>query len=77
MADGAILWRLHSPKREQSYATVLPGGPPYTLAFFVGGQLDRAENYDTLDLALFRAEDIKRTLLDEGWTEQGGAGVPQ
>jgi hypothetical protein len=67
--DNAILWRLRSPKREESYATVLPGGPPYTLAFFVDHQMDRAENYDTLDLALFRAEDVKRTLIEEGWRE--------
>ena len=68
-ADSAILWRLRSPRHEQSYATVLPGGPPYTLAFLVDHQLDRAENYDTLDLALFRAKDVKRTLMEEGWRE--------
>jgi len=27
------------------------------------------ENYDTLDLAVFRAEDVKRTLIEDGWTE--------
>ena len=32
-------------------------------------QLDRVENFDTLDLAVFRAEDVKRTLVEEGWTE--------
>jgi hypothetical protein len=67
--DGAVLWRLRSPKREHAHASVLPGGPPFTLAFFVDHQLDRVENYDTLDLALFRADDVKRTLLEEGWTE--------
>ena len=67
--DGAVLWRLQSPKHEHAHARVLPGGPPFTLAFFVDHQLDRVENYDTLDVALFRAEDVKRTLLEEGWTE--------
>ena len=38
-------------RREAAHAAILPGGPPFTLAFFVGGQLDRVENYDTLDLA--------------------------
>jgi hypothetical protein len=32
--------------------------------------MDRVENYDTMDLAVFRAEDIKRTLMDEGWKEE-------
>jgi hypothetical protein len=49
---------------------ILPGGPPHTLAFFVNETLDRAENYDTIDLALFRAEDVKRTLLTDGWIEE-------
>ena len=31
--------------------------------------MDRVENYDTMDLALFRADEIKRTLLAEDWKE--------
>jgi len=65
----AILWRLRSPRREPAHAAVLPGGPPFTLAFFVAHQLDRVENYDTLDLAVFRAEDVKRALVGDGWVE--------
>jgi hypothetical protein len=38
--------------------------------FFVGGQLDRVENYDTLELALFRAEDVKRGLRQDGWADE-------
>ncbi|MGE0461713.1 MAG: hypothetical protein AB7Q16_10125 [Vicinamibacterales bacterium] len=68
-APDTVLWRLRSPRREPAHATILPGGPPFTLAFFVGGQLDRVENYDTLDLAVFRADEVKRSLLEEGWTE--------
>ena len=30
---------------------------------------DRAENYDSLDLAVARAEDIKGVLLRDGWLE--------
>ncbi len=33
-------------------------------------QLDRVENYDTVDLAVFRADDVKRTLVEEGWVEE-------
>lgn len=65
-----ILWRLRSPRREPAHAAVLPGGPPFTLAFFVSHQLDRVENYDTLELAMFRAEDVKRTLVEDGWGEE-------
>jgi hypothetical protein len=65
-----VLWRLATPRGEAAHAAVLPGGPPFTLAFFVAGQLDRVENYDTLDLAVFRAEDVKRTLIGDGWREE-------
>lgn len=65
-----ILWRMRTPRGEAAHASILPGGPPFTLAFFVAGQLDRVENYDTLDLAVFRAEDVKRSLLADGWSEE-------
>ena len=65
-----ILWRMFNDKREHSRAVILPGGPPHTVAFFVNNTMDRVENYDTMDLAIFRAEDIKRTLIEEGWREE-------
>lgn len=68
-SETTVLWRLRTPRHESANAAILPGGPPFTLAFFVAGQLDRAENYDTLDLAVFRAEDVKRSLVAEGWSE--------
>jgi hypothetical protein len=67
--ETTVLWRMRTPRREAAHAAILPGGPPFTLAFFVAGQLDRVENYETLDLAVFRAEDVKRSLAAEGWTE--------
>jgi hypothetical protein len=69
-SESTVLWRLRTPRREAAHAAVLPGGPPFTLAFFVAGQLDRVENFETLDLAVFRAEDVKRSLLGEGWREE-------
>ena len=69
-AETTVLWRLRTPRREPAHAAILPGGPPFTLAFFVAGQLDRVENYDSLDLALFRADDVKTALLGEGWAEE-------
>jgi hypothetical protein len=72
-AGSTVLWRLYrasgAAKGERSHALILPGGPPFTLAFFVNDEMDRAENYDTMDLALFRADDIKRSLLADGWKE--------
>lgn len=47
---------------------LLPGERP-TITFFVDEVLDRAENYDTEALALFRADDVKQKLLSEGWRE--------
>ena len=71
--DGAagqtVLWRLYNNRREHSRAVILPGGPPHTVAFFVNDTMDRVENYETMELALFRAEVIKRTLIGDGWKD--------
>ena len=67
-----MLWRLFRPtSREHVRAVILPGGPPFTIAFFANAAMDRAENYDAMDLALFRADEIKRSLLADGWKEDG------
>ncbi len=50
-------------------AIILPGGPPYTLALFTNDQMDRVENYDTMDVAIFRSDEIKRSLVEDGWWE--------
>ena len=65
-----VLWRLFKKGEPHARAVVLPGGPPYTLAFFADDQMDRAENYDEMPLAVFRADEIKRSLLDDGWNEE-------
>jgi hypothetical protein len=31
--------------------------------------MDRAENYDSLDIAMARAEEIRGVLLRDGWLE--------
>ena len=73
-ADGStVLWRLYRAsglsKGDRSHAVVLPGGPPFTLALFANNEMERVENYDTMDLAMFRADEIKRTLLQDDWKE--------
>jgi hypothetical protein len=71
--DGAaatVLWRLFNPAtRDRSRAVILPGGPPFTLTFFANDDMDRVENYDTMELALFRADEIKRSLAADGFRE--------
>lgn len=76
-AAPTVLWRLFkSPGHrslgeggEHARAVILPGGPPYTLAFFANESMDRVENHDTMDLALFRADEIRRSLEGDGWVD--------
>ena len=72
-AGSTVLWRLYRAdgpaKGDRSHAVILPGGPPITLAFFANDAMDRVENYETMELALFRADEIKRALLTEDWKE--------
>lgn len=74
-AAPTILWRLFKSAgslgkgAEHARAVILPGGPPCTLAFFANEALDRVENYETMDLALFRADEVRRSLEDEGWAD--------
>ena len=71
-AGSTVLWRLFrkgATKTDRSHAVILPGGPPHTLAFFANDEMDHVENYETMDLALFRADEIRGTLVAEGWKE--------
>lgn len=65
-----VLWRLWRGQGAQARAVLLPGTPRNTLTVFVDDVMDRAENFDSLDLALFRAEDLRTTLLADGWREE-------
>ena len=65
-----VLWRMFRTGRDHARAVLLPGGPPFILAFFANEQMDRAEHYDTVELAVFRAEEIKRSLAADGWVDE-------
>ena len=52
-----------------AHATIFPGPTQTTFTWFFDGVMDRAENYDTLDLALARADQIKGILVEDGWKE--------
>jgi hypothetical protein len=63
------LWRLWHGNGAESRAVLIPGDPQSTVAVFVNDVMDRAENFDTLDLALFRADDLRAALLADGWRD--------
>jgi len=69
-AAPTVLWRMFRTGKDNVRAVILPGGPPYTLAFFANDRMDRAENYEAMDLAMFRADEIKRSLAGDGWQEE-------
>ena len=66
-SDPAVLWRLIRGAAT-AHATIFPGPGQTTLTWFFDGVMDRAENYDTPDLALARADEIRGILLRDGWT---------
>lgn len=70
LSSPTVLWRLSGPSGALARAVVIPGDPQSTLTVFVNDVMDRAENFDELDVALFRADDIKIALLGDGWREE-------
>jgi hypothetical protein len=46
-----------------------PGIGHVTLTWYFDGQMDRAESYDSMELALARAEHIHGILLRDGWKD--------
>lgn len=69
-AEPTVLWRLFKKAAGHARAVILPGGPPYTLAFFSNDEMDRVENFDAVEIALFRADEIKQSLTADGWHEE-------
>jgi len=39
------------------------------VTWFFDGEMDRAENYDTLELAMARSDHIRSILVKDGWKE--------
>jgi hypothetical protein len=71
--DPTVLWRL-TRGRSTAHATIFPGSDETTITWFFDGVMDRAEKYDSLDLALARAEDVRGVLLRDGWKESDSRG---
>lgn len=70
ISSPTVLWRLWSALGEHARAVIIPGDPHTTLTIFVNDVMDRAENFEGVDVALFRADDIKISLLGDGWREE-------
>jgi hypothetical protein len=64
--DPTVLWRL---KRDDAtaHATIFPGDAQTTITWFFNDVMDRAENYESVELALARADQIRGVLLRDGW----------
>jgi hypothetical protein len=54
--------------KNTAHATIFPGGTQTTITWFFDDVMDRAENYESLDLAMARADQIRGVLLADGWT---------
>jgi hypothetical protein len=67
-SDPTVIWRL-TRGRSVAHATIFPGPGQATVTWFFDGVMDRAENYESLELALARADQIRGVLLRDGWTE--------
>jgi hypothetical protein len=63
-----VLWRL-TRGRSTAHATIFPGEGQTTVTWFVDGVMDRAENYESIDLAMARADQIRLVLVGDGWQE--------
>jgi len=71
-ADGpTVLWRL-SRGPSAAHATVLGAAPRLTVTWFFDGVMDRAENYDSMELALARSEHIRGLLVRDSWRDAEG-----
>jgi hypothetical protein len=66
--DPTVLWRM-SRGRSTAHATIFPGAATTTVTWYFNGVMDRAENYDSVELAVARADEIKGILSREGWKE--------
>lgn len=67
-SDPTVLWRMTRGK-STAHATVFPGDGRTTVTWYFDGRMDRAENYESVDLAMARAEHIHGILRRDGWKD--------
>ena len=66
--DPTVLWRM-TRGSNTAHAMIFPGDRHHTVTWYFDGVMDRAEQYDSIELAMARAEEIRGILLRDGWTE--------
>ena len=66
--DPTVLWRM-TRGRSTAHATIFPGESSTTVTWYFNGIMDRAENYDSVELAMARADEIKGILARDGWKD--------
>jgi len=66
--DPTVLWRM-TRGRHAAHAAIFPGDRHSTVTWFFDGVMDRAEQYESIDLAMARADEIRGILLRDGWNE--------
>jgi len=67
-SDPTVLWRL-TRGPVSAHAMIFPSATQTTVTWFFDGVMDRAENYDSLELAMARADEVKGVLIRAGWNE--------
>jgi hypothetical protein len=67
-SDPTVLWRM-ARGRNVAHATIFPGDHDATVTWFFDGVMDRAEKYESIELAMARAEEIRGILIRDGWKE--------
>jgi hypothetical protein len=66
--EPTVIWRLER-RGSVAHATVIPGTGQATVSWFFDGTMDRVENYETVELALARADQIRGVLERDGWRD--------
>jgi hypothetical protein len=66
--DPTVLWRM-TRGRSAAHATLIPGDRENTVTWFFNGVMDRAEQYESIELAMARADEIRGILIRDGWKE--------
>jgi hypothetical protein len=65
-SDPTVLWRMMRGE-STAHATIFPGESQTTITWYFDGVMDRAENYESIELAIARADEIRGVLEREGW----------
>jgi len=69
-SEPAVLWRLRDAAGNQARATIIPGNPQSTLVIFVNDRFERGENFEDWSDALARANEVRSSLMESGWSPE-------